>query len=51
MKVEHLGKTSKVVEERKARKRKKNAQSIAEIAVAARKAGMSYGQYVGKYGL
>jgi len=45
MEIENLGKATKAEEQRQAQKRKNNAQKIAEIAVKARKANMSYGQY------
>ena len=38
-------------EKKDAEKRKKNKKNITNIAVEARKAGMSYGQYVAKMGL
>lgn len=34
-----------------AKKRKKNTQKIIDISVEAKKQGMSYGQYVAKYGV
>ena len=41
----------KASKEQAAKKQRKKPLSITEIAVAARKAGMSYGQYVAKMGL
>lgn len=42
-----------IYDRRKTRKNKKkfNNQSIVDITVAARKEGMTYGQYVAKYGV
>lgn len=39
------------LQEQEAKKQRKKSLSITEIAVAARKAGMTYGQYVAKMGL
>ena len=44
-------KVSKETEKKAARKRKKNSQDITNIDMAARREGMSYGQYVAKYGI
>ncbi len=44
-------KASQAAEKRDARKRKNNAQDITNIAVAASREGITYGQYVTKYGL
>ena len=51
MRTDRITKESKKEKERSARKRKINTQSITDIAIAAREAGMSYGQYVAKHNL
>lgn len=45
------GKISSKDKSKAAAKRRKNTQNITELAIAARAAGMTYGQYVAKMGL
>ncbi|MCI5874476.1 MAG: hypothetical protein PUJ55_10890 [Clostridiales bacterium] len=43
--------TEKKAQEQRRRVKPEKKNSIVDVAIAARKAGMSYGQYVGKMGL